>query len=285
MKLHLLRKLILTVASLVLLIMFTACAGVGTNANGTATTSITGTITSVNATNHSVTLSVSGQAYTVNGLSDQEALALQGQIGKTYTIQVTQNSDSSYSITVGTNPTQANNATPGINGTPEATETPSSTETASSNGSFTLIGSVQSVNSSNLTVTMPDGTALSIAISAQTDQSELNGAQLSVEQKIKVDVTGDANGLTADKLKIPDAGDLASASTIEFKGTTTQTVGSDQMLHFIVGNHSFGYPINSSTDLGDFNNSASNITSGTAVKVTVQFNGTTGSVTKVSNNN
>ena len=182
MKSHLLRKIVVTTVSLVLLILLTACAGVGTNANGTVT-SITGTITSVNTSNNSVTLSVGGTSYTVNGLSAQEVQTLQSQVGKTYTVQVTQNSDGSYAITVGTNPTPAANETPGVNETPEPSETPNSTETANSTGSFTLVGPVQSASSSSLTVTMPDGTALTIAINTQTDQSDLNGAQLNAGQK------------------------------------------------------------------------------------------------------
>jgi hypothetical protein len=289
MKSHLVRKIVVTTISLVLLILLTACAGVGTNANGSVT-SITGTITGVSTSNNSVTLSVGGTSYTVNGLSTQEVQALQSQTGKTYTVQVTQNSDGSYSITVGTNPTPAANETPGVNETPEpsetpgSTETPNSTETANSTGSFTLVGPVQSASSSSLTVTMPDGTALNIAINAQTDQSDLNGAQLNAGQKVKVDVTGTSSGLSADKIKLADSGDQADANTIEFKGATTQAVGSDHMLHFNVGNHSFSYAIGSSANLGDFNGNASSIASGTPVKVKVQFNGTTGTIIKVSNN-
>jgi hypothetical protein len=289
MKSHLLRNMVFTAIGLVLLIMLTACAGVGTNANGSIT-SITGTISSVNTANHSVTLSVGGTSYTVNGLSDQEVQTLQSQIGKTYTVQVTQNSDGSYTLTVGTNPTQTN-ATPGVNETPDTTETPGTTETpdatetTSSTGSFTLVGPVQSASSSSLTVTMPDGTALTIAITAQTDQSDLNGAQLSAGQKVKVDVVGNATGLSADKIKLADSGDQADANTIDFKGTTTQAVGSDHMLHFTVGNRAFSYALSSSADLSDFGNNANGIASGTQVKVKVQFNGTTGVVIKVSNNN
>ena len=283
LKSHLVRKIVVTAVSLVLLILLTACAGVGTNANGSVT-SITGTITGVSTSNNSVTLSVGGTSYTVNGLSTQEVQALQSQTGKTYTIQVTQNSDGSYSITVGTNPTPAANETPGVNETPEPSETPDSTETPNSTGSFTLVGPVQNASSSSLTVTMPDGTALSIAINAQTDQSDLNGAQLNAGQKVKVDVIGTSSGLSADKIKLADSGDQADANTIEFKGATTQAVGSDHMLHFNVGNHSFSYVIGSSADLGDFNGNASSIASGTPVKVKVQFNGTTGTIIKVSNN-
>lgn len=281
MKSLLLRKIVLSVASLVLLIMLTACAGVGTNANGSVS-SITGTITNVNATNHSVTLSVSGTSYTVNGLSDQEAQALQSQIGKTYTIQVTQNNDGSYSMTVGTNPAAATNETPGINETPEATETPDATGAANSSGSISLVALAQNVSSSSLTVTLPDGTALTVAITAQTDTSNLDG-RLNAGQKVKVEADATSSGFTATRIKSADSGD--DTSTVDFKGSTTQTVGPDNMLHFVVGNHSFSYAINASTDLGDFNNHASSISSGTPVKVEVQFNGPTGAVTKVSNNN
>lgn len=279
MKSHLLRKIMLTAASLVLLILLTACAGVGTNG---AVTSVTGTITGVNAANHSVTLSVGGTSYTINGLNDQEVQALQNQIGKTYTVQVTQNSDGSYSITLGTNPTPATNETPGVNETPDATETPEATETTSSTGSISLVAVAQNVSSSSLTVTLPDATSLTIAITAQTDTSDLHGA-LNTGQKVKVEADATSSGFTATKIKLADSGD--DANTVEFQGLTTQAVGSDHVLHFTVGNHSFNYALNSSTDLGDFNNNASSIANGTPVKVKVQFNGSTGVVTKVSNNN
>jgi len=281
MKSHLLRKIMLTAASLVLLIMLTACAGVGTNPNGSVT-SITGTITGVNTTNNSVILAVSGTSYTINGLNDQEVQALQSQIGKIYTIQVTQNSDGSYSLTVGTNPTLATNETPEVNETPEATETPGSTEITHSTGSISLVALAQNVSSSSLTVTLPDATALTIAITDQTDKSDLNGI-LSTGQKVKIEADATSNGFTATKIKSANSGD--DTTTVEFQGSTTQAVGTDHMLHFSVGNHSFNYALNASTDLGDFDDNASNIANGTPVKVKVQFNGTTGIVTKVSNNN
>ncbi len=197
MKAQQLRKIVFTVASLVLLILLTACAGVGTNANGSIT-SVTGTITAVSAANHSVTLSVGGTSYIVNGLSDQEVQALQGHIGQTYTVQVTQNSDGSYTLTVGTNPTLAANETPGVNETPEAnetpganetpaaSETPNATETGNATGSFKVVALAQNVSSSSVTVTLPDGTALTAAITSQTDISGLNGT-LSNGQKVKVE--------------------------------------------------------------------------------------------------
>jgi len=282
MKSHLLRKLVLTVVSLVLLILVTACAGVGTNANGSIS-SVTGTITSVDTVNHTVTLSVGGTSYTVKGLNDQAVQTLQNQVGKTYTVQVTQNSDSSYSITVGTNPTLAVNQTPGVNGTsegketPEASETPNTTETGNATGSIYVIAVAQNVSSSSLTVTLPDNTALTIAINAQTDKSHLDNDIVSNGQKVIIEANANSSGFIATKIKPADNGD--DMNTVEFKGTTTQAPGVDHVLHFTVGNHQFSYMLRSHVDLDTFNNSA--IPSGAPVKVTVDFNGTTGIVTKV----
>jgi hypothetical protein len=286
MKAQQLRKIVFTVASLVLLILLTACAGVGTNANGSIT-SVTGTITAVSAANHSMTLSVGGTSYTVNGLSDQEVQALQGHIGQTYTVQVTQNSDGSYTLTVGTNPTLAANETPGVNETPEASETPganetpNATETGNATGSFTIIALAQNVSSSSVTVTLPDGAALTAAITSQTDISGLNGT-LSNGQKVKVEADASTSGFTSTKISAADSSD--DANSAELVGVTTQAVGSDHVLHFTVGSHAFNYAISSSADVGDFNNNASSIASGTPVKVTIQFSGTTGSIVKISNN-
>lgn len=271
-KLQLWRKFVFGVIGLVLLVMFTACSGVGTNGtiNG-----ITGTITAVDAANHTVTVSVNGQSYTIGGLSDQEIQALQGQTGKVYHLQVTQNSDGSYSITAGTNPTLATNETPGVDETPSATEPPSA-------GSISFTGTVQSASSSSLAVTLPDGsTSITMAINAQTDQSDLNGTQLHNGQLVKVDANASGNGFVATKIKTADSSD----NTVDFQGTTTQAVGSDNVLHFSVGSQSFSYAISSSADLGDFGGHASSIASGAAVKVKVQFTGSTGSVVKVSNAN
>lgn len=277
MKSHLWHKIIFSVIGLVLLVLFTACAGVGTNGSPT---SITGTISSVNAANHSVTLSVSGQSYTINGLSDQEIQALQNQVGKTYTIRISQNSDGSYSITAGTNPTQEGDETPGVNETPSSNETPSTT---GESDSISFTGPVQSTNSSSLTVKMPDGSSLTMAINAQTDQSDLKGTQLSAGQQVKVDAAANSGGFTATKIKLADSSDQTDANTVEFQGKTTQAVGSDHILHFTVGSKAYSYAINSTADLGDFNGNVSSIASGTLVKVKVQFSGTTGSVVKVNN--
>jgi len=282
---HLWRKFVASACGLILLVLLTACAGVGTNG---AITSITGTISKVDPASHSMTLTVSGQNYTISGLSDQEIQTLQTQVGKTYTVHVTQNSDGSFSLTIGTNPTLANNQTPGVNEGPEGTETPESGETPSASSqaeSISFTGPVQNASSSTLTATLPDGSALTVAINAQSDLSGLNGAQLHSGQSVKVEALASTNGFVAEKITLADAGDQNDAHTVDFKGHASGPVGSDKILHFTVGGHAFSYTLGNSVDLSDFGGNASAISSGTAIKVTVVFNGTTGSVSKVSNAN
>ena len=268
------KQIVVGIAALVLMIMFTACAGVGTtNSNGLTT--LSGSVVSVDATNHTVTLSVNGQTRTIKNIPDNVISNLQGQVGKFYAIQVTQNSDGSYNIQSGTNVT------------PEANETPNSNETSSVNepGSIDFIGNVQSVSSSNIVVKMADGSTLSMSIvSGQTDLSKFNGAQPSVGQLIKVSATANNGSFTATELKPTDSSDLQDQNTVTIQGVTTQVVGSDRVIHLTVGNRSFSYPIVSTAELKDFNGNAQSIVNGTPVKVTVQFNGTSGSVLDVSNN-
>ena len=145
------KQMVVGIAALVLMIMFTACAGVGTtSSNGLTNLTFSGSVVSVDAANHSVTLNVNGQTKTINNIPDNVMSNLQNQVGKFYAIQVTQNSDGSYSIQSGTNVT------------PEANETPDSNETSSVNepGSIDFIGNVQSVNSSSIVVKLPDGSTL-----------------------------------------------------------------------------------------------------------------------------
>ncbi len=270
------KQIVVGIAALVLMIMFTACAGVGTtNSNGLTNLTLSGSVVSVDATNHTVTLSVNGQTRTIKNIPDNVISNLQGQVGKFYAIQVTQNSDGSYNIQSGTNVT------------PEANETPNSNETSSVNepGSIDFIGNVQSVSSSNIVVKMADGSTLSMSIvSGQTDLSKFNGAQPSVGQLIKVSATANNGSFTATELKPTDSSDLQDQNTVTIQGVTTQVVGSDRVIHLTVGNRSFSYPIVSTAELKDFNGNAQSIVNGTPVKVTVQFNGTSGSALDVSNN-
>lgn len=276
---HLLHKMVLSIVGLLLLILFTACSGVGSNGN-TTVNSLTGTITSVNASAHSVTISVNGQSYTINGLTDQEVQELQNQVGKMYTIHVTQNSDGSYTITTGTQPTPGNEQTPEASETPNAEGTPSPNATGES---ISFTGPIQSVsNNTSLTVKLPDGSTLTAVINSQTDQSDLNGAQLSVGQTVKVEANATSTGFVAIKIKTSDNSN--DANTVDYVGKTTQTVGSDNLLRFTVGNLNLSFATNANTQVKDFANLQA-IQSGTLVKVEVQFNGTTGTVTKVSNGN
>jgi len=267
------KQIVVGIAALVVMVLFTACAGVGTTPGGTTTFS--GSVVSVNAQNHSVTLSVNGQNQTISGLTDQEIALLQNQVGKVYAIQVTQNSDSSYSIVTGTNVT------------PEANETPSNNETPSSvnePGSIEFIGNVTSSSNSNLVVGMPNGLSLSMSTNAQTDLKDFNNVLPGANTHVKVQATANTDGsFTATKIGNVDSSD--DASIVTFKGVTTSAVSSDHMIRFSVGNKSFSYAIASTADLGDFNNSAQSIGNSASVKVTVQFNGNTGTVIKVSNKN
>ena len=279
------RMVIVCMAGLLLMVLFTACAGV-TTTNGTV--SITGKIQSIDAANGTVTLSVQGQSQpiVIKGLSSTQVSALQSQVGKTYTISATQNSDGSYQIEVNGNPVLS---TPG---TPEGIQTGDNNETpsASEPGSISFIGKVQSVNNSSIVVSMPDGSTLSMSIvNGQTDLSDFNGSLPATNQLIKVDANANNDGsFTATKLSATDSGDTSDQTklnTVEYDGVTTSAVGSDGVIHFKVGNKSFSFTIGSSTELGDFNNNAQSIQTNQAVKVEVLFNGNSGTVVKVSNAN
>src|SRR5579864_7398749 len=266
------KQFVVGIAAFVVMVLFTACAGVGTTPGGTTTFS--GSVVSVNAQNHSVTLNVNGQNQTISGLTDQEIALLQNQVGKVYAIQVTQNSDSSYSIVTGTNVT------------PEANETPSNNETPSSvnePGSIEFIGNVTNSSNSNFAVSMPNGSSLSMSTNAQTDLGDFNGSLPGVNTHVKVQATPNTDGsFTATKIGNADSSD--DASIVTFQGVTTSAVGSDRVIHFTVGNKSFSYAIASTADLGNFNNNAQSIGNSASVKVTVQFNGATGTAIKVSSN-
>jgi hypothetical protein len=278
---------IICMAGLLLMALFTACAGVSTTND---TVSITGKIQSVDVANGTVTLSVQGQSQpiVIKGLSSAQASELQGQKGKTYTITATQNSDGSYQIDV--NGKLALSAP----GTPQGIETPNANETASTpgQGSISFIGKVQSISSDNssIVVLMPDGSPLSMKIvNGQTDLSDFKGSLPSTNQLIKVDANANSDGnFTATQLKTADSGDTSNQTklnTVDFQGVTTSSVGSDGVIHFKVGNKSYSFTIGSNADLGDFNNNAQSIQANQAVKVKVQFNGATGTVVKVGNAN
>ena len=269
------KQIVVGIAALVLMIMFTACAGVGTTtSNGVTNLPLTGSVVSVNPTNHSVTLNVNGQTRTINNIPDNVISNMQNQLGKFYAIKVTQNSDGTYSIQSGTNVT------------PEANETPDHNQTASVNqpGSINFIGSVQSANRANIVVKLPDSSTLNLVVNGQTDLSKFNGSLPNTGQIVKVSATASNGSFIATELKPTDSGDLQNQNTVTFQGVTTQAVGSDRVIHFTVGNRSFSYPIVSTADLKDFNGNAQSIANATSVKVKVQFNGISGTAIDVSNN-
>src|SRR5436190_19637559 len=269
------KKIVVGIAALVLMIMFTACAGVGaSSSNGLTNLTFSGSVVSVDVAHHSVTLNVNGQTKTINNIPDNVISNLQNQVGKFYSMQVTQNSNGTYSIQSGTNVT------------PEANETPESNQTASVNepGSIDFIGSVQSANSANVVVKMPDNSTLALVVNGQTDLSKFNGSLPNAGQTVKVSATASNGSFIATDLKPTDSGDLQNQSTVTFQGVTTSAVGTDRVIHFTVGNRSFSYPIVSTADLKDFNGNAQSIANATSVKVKVQYNGTSGTAIDISNN-
>jgi len=269
------KQIVVGIAALVVMVLFSACAGVSTATNG-GVTSLSGSVVSVDLNNHTVTINVNGQTRTITNVPNDVLTTLQSQVGKVYSFQLTQNSDGTYSIQSGTNVT------------PEANETSTSNETPSVNepGSIDFIGKVQSVNSSSIVVSMPDGSTLSMSIvNGQTDLSKFNGAQPAVGQVIKVSATANNGSFTATELKPTDSGDLQDQNSVTFKGVTTQAVGSDRVIHFAVGNRSFSFAIASTAELKDFGGNAQSIANGTSVKVKVLYSGTSGSALDVSNNN
>ncbi len=269
------KQIVVGIVALVLMVLVTACAGVGTSTNGAPTNlALSGSVVSVDLNNHSVTLNVNGQTKTINNVPNNILTSLQSQVGKVYSIQVTQNSDGSYTFQSGTNVT------------PEANETPTSNETSNVNepGSIDFIGKVLSVTSSSIIVSMPGGSTLPMSIvNGQSDLSKFNGALPDPGQLIKVSAIANTSNrtFTAADLKPTDSGDLKDQYTVTYAGVTTSAVGSDRVIHFAVGNKSFSFQIASTAGLKDFNQNAQSIGNNVGVKVTTQFSGTTGTAIKV----
>jgi hypothetical protein len=270
------------------MVFFAACSGVATttDANGNQSVTLQGEVQSVNPSAHSAVFLAQGQTVTVNQLTDQQVTTLQSQIGKTFTLQVTKTGDTTYTMNVGTNIQESAN--------PVATSTTASTNgqpttTASYPGTIDFIGKVQSINANSITVTMPNGEALPMALNTSThrDDDFING-QPNVGQMIKVETYTNLDGsFTAKKLdsvKPEDQNNTFKINSVDFEGVTTRVVGSDNVLHFNVGNKSYSYAMNNSTRIKHFTNSQS-IATNTPVKVEVQFNGSNGTVTQVENNN
>ncbi len=283
-----LRGIVTCIAGLVLLIMMTACAGTipgVSNASG-STVKVTGSITSVDTTNNTVTLNAGGQTVTVKGLTSQQVAALAPQKGKVYTISVTQNSDGTYTIATGTEPTN-DEATPGVTQgietqTPQANST--QTTTVNEPGSIQFKGRVQQVSNNSIVVSMPSGQNLTMSIvSGLTDLRDFNNALPTVGQLVKVKSVANTNDGSFSAAKVSSADPTDSdLNVVQYQGVTTSAVGSDNVIHFKVGNRSFSFTIGTNAELHDFNN-AQSIGSNQSVKVEVMFQGNNGTVQKVSN--
>src|SRR5712691_8805227 len=103
MKTSFLRKVVISIAILVVMVLFSACSGLG---NGQST--LTGSIVSVNASTGTVVVSVNGQQDTIKNVPPNVIQLLQNQVGQVYSVQVTTNSDGSFSIVSGSNVTADN---------------------------------------------------------------------------------------------------------------------------------------------------------------------------------
>jgi len=284
------RSLLICITGLCIIVFFAACSGVATtttDANGNQSNTLQGEVQSVNPSDHSAVFLAQGHTVTVSQLTDQQVATLQSQIGKTFTLQVTKTGDTTYTINVGTNIQEG--ANPVATSTTASTNGQPATTTASYPGTIDFIGKVQNINANSITVTMPNGEALPMALNTSThrDDDFMNG-QPNVGQMIKVETFTNLDGsFTAKKLdsvKLEDQNNPFKINSVDFEGVTTSTVGSDSVLHFNVGNKSYSYAMNGSTRIKHFMNPQS-IVANTPVKVEIRFNGSNGTVTQVENNN
>jgi hypothetical protein len=275
-----LRLLVVCAASLFIMIMFSACGGVATSTtpNGTTSNSVTGTVQSVSSADHSVTLSVGGQQVKVSGLTDAQISALQSQLGKTYTVQVTSTGANAYTINSGTDPQQVNE------NTASATTTTSQPQATSQPGTIQFIGRVRSVNASNITVVMPNGDAIPMSLGAQTDRSDFVNGQPGVGQRIKAEAVSNFNGSFLAKklsvLKPDDQADQVKVNTVDISGVTTSAVGSDNVVHIQVGNKIYNFTIGATTEMKHIVNPQS-IAANQPVKVEVLYSGASSNLTKI----
>src|SRR5690349_2632537 len=221
-------SIVVCVVGLVLMILVSACAGVsGTNGSAPGSV-ISGAVLSVDAQNHTASINYNGHTITIKGLTDQEIATLRSQLSKSFSFNVSQNSDGTY--TIGSDPNSVTEEN-----TPETNnnETPTNEQTGPNEpGSISFIGAVKSVSNSSIVVSLPNGSTLSMIIAnGQTDLSDFNGALPGINQLIKVDATANTDGsFLASKLKSTDSGDLKDQNTVEFNAVTTSAVGSDHVI-------------------------------------------------------
>ena len=280
---------IVCVCCLFMLLLLSACSNI-VGGTGVNSGTVVGSIQSVSTANHSITVNVNGQIVTISNLTDQQITALQSQVGKRYSfsVQETQGSANSYTMSDNTDPTETDNATPVVNIT-STPETSDGTTTTNVTGGISFIGKVQQTNGSIIVIAMPNGQTLSMTVvNGQSDLAHVGGSIPAINTVVKVEANAMTDGsFTLSKLEATDAGDLQDATkinTVDMHGTTTQAVGSDNIVHMKVGSKIFAFVLNSSSELKDFAN-AQAITNNQPVKVEVLFNGSNGSILKIENNN
>lgn len=271
------RYAVISVAILVVMVLFSACSGLG---NGQTT--LTGSI--VSASNGTVVINVNGSQDTIKNVPANIIQLLQNQVGKVYTVTVNTNSDGSFSIVSGTNVTADNDqGTPTVDETSTTNETNTPETGTNEPGTMTFFGHVQSQGSNSLVVTMPTGGTLSFTTNGATDLKDWNNTLPGVGANVKVEVTANSDGsFTATKVGNVDVKD--DATQAQYTGVTTAAIGSDHILHFRVGNQNFNFSIAPTADLGDINGNLQAVQNGANIKVTVQFNGSNGSVIKLDMN-
>lgn len=175
--------------------------------------------------------------------------------------------------------TTTSGTTPGTN-----PSTPTQPTTTPVPGSIQFTGPVTSVNASTIVVQMPDE-PLTMNITPHTDRSHFKSGQPAPGQIVNVETSFLNGSFVATKLEPADTKDTTKQNIVEYHGQTSSAVGTDNMLHFGVGNKAWSFPITKSTDLSNFGNNAQSIQQNQRVKVKVQFTGTSGTVLKVDTDN
>ncbi|QBD79045.1 hypothetical protein EPA93_24890 [Ktedonosporobacter rubrisoli] len=280
--------LAMCIGSLFLLALFAGCAGVPTTtgANGTTAT-LSGSVQAVNPSSNSVVLNVNGQQITVGGLDAQQLSALQSQQGKQFTLQVTQNGNA-YTIVSNSTPQEGGSASSSISSsTSSDVSSTSNTNGTNEPGKLSFIGKIQSANASNIVVLMPNGDTLTMNRTAQSDLSDLNN-QVTQGQQVKVKALANPDGsFMLQKLDTTDPQDLQDPNKlnrVDINGITTSAVGTDNVIHFKVGNKSYSATINANTELNNLPN-AQAIAANQPVKVELLFNGANATVLQVEYSN
>ncbi|HLZ58252.1 MAG TPA: DUF5666 domain-containing protein [Ktedonosporobacter sp.] len=158
---------------------------------------------------------------------------------------------------------------------------------SSTTSSIEFYGKVQSIDANNITVHMPNGDAITAALSTLTKREDLNAGEPTVGQLIEMKVIANPDGtFLAKKLegvKPERQSNQARMATVDFKGTTTSAVGADNVVHFKVGNKSYSFTINPATTwVKDFLNPQA-IGANQPVELEVQFDGSNGTIIEIEN--